>query len=128
MVGYPHTACRHLTESLLVRLVQRIRVEHRVGNDAVGGRLARDFAEVLQEKQKSLPDGAARGVHHTAAVTAAVVVGGGLLVRSLGEDDQLVPLDDDGSLAMSAERAAVDEQPFVPRGIWVHLAADDRRP
>ena len=128
MFRYPDAPRCHPAESFFIGLAERIRIEQRVWDNSVGGCLARHLSEMTQQEQEALTNRPPARIHHPARMTEAVVVAGGLLIRRLLQHDQLVPLDDHRALAVSAERAFVENQPLLALRIRVHVAADDGIP
>ena len=57
MLRYPDAVRCHPAEPLLIRLAQRIRIEQRVWDDAVGGCLAGDLAEMRSRNRNRSPTG-----------------------------------------------------------------------
>ena len=95
-----------------IGVIERIRIEHAIGNLRPSPALGRRLSKVFEEKTVAAADGTTGRVEDAAGVTHGIVVRGGALVGRLGHDDELVPRADDGSIRAATDGTRLEHPPL----------------
>src|SRR5688572_2054107 len=114
MVGDEDARSYQRTQTIAIGLGERQRVQQRVGDRAVRSALAGDFTEVAQQVAVTLADRPPLREQEAAGMADRVVVPHRLLIWRRRQEQQLVPLADNGRRRMTATRTLLEDDPVAP--------------